>query len=392
MTVEVAQRLQRQVLNRLKRRFVGREEIVDLIALAVTAGEHLFLLGPPGTAKSALIRQFAQMIRGSYFEYLLTRFSEPNELFGPVDLVKLRQGTVAIVTKGMLPEADVVFLDELFNANSAILNNLLTVLNERVYRRGAEVYRLPLLSLFSASNHLPEDEALAALFDRFLLRARVESLPREDMPKLLAAGWAMECGGDTDGADSDHAPADDAAAESAVPVTADDLRQLARQVLRVDLSGVYSVYADAVVRLRDLGIAFSDRRAVKVLKLIAASAVLCGRQQAIGADLWVLRYVWDRVEQIAPLGMLVAELLKASPEDAEPRHRLARLPEQADAAELAQQLEQAESRLTGQPLSLLELARLREEVVALTDRAAWVADAQARAHLLQRGRTLLSRF
>ena len=390
MTVEVAQRLQRQVLNRLKRRFVGREEIVDLIALAVTAGEHLFLLGPPGTAKSALIRQFAQMIRGSYFEYLLTRFSEPNELFGPVDLVKLREGTVAIVTKGMLPEADVVFLDELFNANSAILNNLLTVLNERVYRRGAEVYRLPLLSLFSASNHLPEDEALAALFDRFLLRARVESLPREDMPKLLAAGWAMECG--ADGADSDQATADDAAAESAVPVTADDLRQLARQVLRVDLSGVYSVYADAVVRLRDLGIAFSDRRAVKVLKLIAASAVLCGRQQAIGADLWVLRYVWDRVEQIVPLGMLVAELLKASPEDAEPRHRLARLPEQADAAELAQQLEQAESRLTGQPLSLLELARLREEVVALTDRAAWVADAQARAHLLQRGRTLLSRF
>jgi MoxR-like ATPase len=305
----------------------------------------------------------------------------------------------------MLPEADVVFLDELFNANSAILNNLLTVLNERVYRRGAEVYRLPLLSLFSASNHLPEDEALAALFDRFLLRARVESLPREDMPKLLAAGWAMECGADgadsdqatadqatADHATADHATADHATAESAQLVTTDDLRQLARQVLRVDLSGVYAVYADAVVRLRDLGIAFSDRRAVKVLKLIAASAVLCGRQQAIGADLWVLRYVWDRVEQIAPLGMLVAELLKASPEDAEPRHRLARLPEQADAAELAQQLEQAESRLTGQPLSLLELARLREEVVALTDRAAWVADAQARAYLLQRGRALLSRF
>jgi hypothetical protein len=92
----------------------------------------------------------------------------------------------------MLPEADFVFLDELFNANSAILNNLLTVLNERVYRRGAEIHHLPLLSLFSASNQLPEDEALRALFDRFLLRCPVENLRRESMPRLLAAGWELE--------------------------------------------------------------------------------------------------------------------------------------------------------------------------------------------------------
>ena len=90
------------------------------------------------------------------------------------------------MTTGMLPEAEFVFLDELFNANSAILNNLLTVLNERVYRRGAEMHRLPLLSLFSASNHLPEDDALRALFDRFLLRCHVDNLPREAMPQLAA--------------------------------------------------------------------------------------------------------------------------------------------------------------------------------------------------------------
>src|SRR6202011_5742782 len=117
-----------------------------------------------------LIRQFAQAVRGQYLEYMLTRSSEPNEIFGPVDLARLREGVVATVTTGMLPEADLIFLDELFNANSAILNNLLTVLNERVYRRGAETHRLPMLSLFSASNHLPEDDALRALFDRFLLR------------------------------------------------------------------------------------------------------------------------------------------------------------------------------------------------------------------------------
>jgi MoxR-like ATPase len=152
-------RLRREVVDPLKARFVDRDEIVDLIALAVTAGEHLLLHGPPGTAKSALIRQFAGAVRGEYFEYLLTRFSEPNEVFGPIDLVRLREGTVATVTTGMLPEAEFIFLDELFNANSAILNNLLTVLNERIYRRGSEIHKLPLLSLFAASNHLPEDES-----------------------------------------------------------------------------------------------------------------------------------------------------------------------------------------------------------------------------------------
>src|SRR5271155_3234647 len=228
-------RLRTEVVEPLKGRFVGRDEVVDLIALAVTAGEHLFLHGPPGTAKSALIRQFALAVRGNYFEYLLTRFSEPNEVFGPVDLVRLREGTVATVTTGMLPEGEFVFLDELFNANSAILNNLLTVLNERIYRRGAEVHQLPLLSLFAASNHLPEDEALRALFDRFLLRCHVENLKREEMPRLLTAGWALEGGkaiaatGDwvVDGKSVEqpkhaiiHTPDDS-------PPTADDLREMA---------------------------------------------------------------------------------------------------------------------------------------------------------------------
>src|SRR5881394_3910234 len=186
------QKLRTEVIDVLKARFVGRDEVIDLIALAVVAGEHLFLHGPPGTAKSALIRQFAQAVQGRYFEYLLTRFSEPNELFGPIDLARLREGTVATVTTGMLPEAEFAFLDELFNANSAILNNLLTVLNERVYRRGAETHKLPLLSAFAASNHLPEDDALQALFDRFLLRCKVDPLPRAQLPALLAAGWAIE--------------------------------------------------------------------------------------------------------------------------------------------------------------------------------------------------------
>ncbi len=374
---EVPARIRRHIADPLKARFVGRDEVIDLIAVAVVAGEHLFLYGPPGTAKSALVRQFASAVRGRYFEYLLTRFSEPNEVFGPVDLVKLREGTVATVTTGMLPEAEFAFLDELFNANSAILNNLLTVLNERVYRRGAETHRLPLISLFAASNHLPEDDALQALFDRFLLRCRVEPLPRDALPALLAAGWALE-------RDGVAAPPDREAP------SADDLRDLARRCRDVDIGGVAPAYADAVTRVRDLGIALTDRRAVKVLKLVAASAVLCGRAKADASDLWVLRYIWDREEQIGPLAALVSGLLDAAPTEA--AHPLAARPERADGEELARQLDDVESALGGGPLSLIELARLRERVAGISDRSAWVADATGREHLLARAGDLLERI
>src|SRR5438552_9032297 len=240
MSADTVARLREEVVNILKRRFVGRDEVIDLIALAVVAGEHLFLFGPPGTAKSALIRQFAQAVRCRYFEYMLTRFSEPNEIFGPIDIARLREGAVVTVTTGMLPEAEFVFLDELFNANSAILNNLLTVLNERIYRRGAETHRLPLLSLFSASNHLPEDEALRALFDRFLLRCHVDNLLREAMPRLLLAGWALER----------REPAE-------TSVTAPELDALRQQVFAVKLAPVAEVYRETVFKVRDLGIAFT---------------------------------------------------------------------------------------------------------------------------------------
>jgi MoxR-like ATPase len=371
---DTVNRLRDEVTGVLKVRFVGRDEVIDLIALAVVAGEHLFLHGPPGTAKSALIRQFASAVQGRYFEYMLTRFSEPNEIFGPVDLARLREGTVATVTAGMLPEAEFVFLDELFNANSAILNNLLTVLNERIYRRGLETHQLPLLSLFSASNQLPDDEALRALFDRFLLRCHVDNLRREAMPQLLAAGWALE-----------------SAAPLVSGVTAGGLRVLSQRIFDVDLSGVNELYTETVFKVRDLGIGFSDRRAVKVLKLLAASALLCGRTRASASDLWVLRYVWDREEQIDPLAALVNGVLKAH--SSEPQsHPLAAVPERVDSEELARELETVERELEVGKLSMTALARLRERTGELSDRAAWVAEDAARQYLLERAGKILQRL
>jgi MoxR-like ATPase len=306
---------------------------------------------------------------------MLTRFSEPNEVFGPVDIVRLREGVLATVTAGMLPEAEFVFLDELFNANSALLNNLLTVLNERVYRRGAETHRLPLLSLFSASNHLPEDEALKALFDRFLLRCHVDNLPREAMPRLLAAGWELER----------------STAESAA-VSADDLRALSRHVYDVDLGPVRELYGEVVFKVRDLGVAFSDRRAVKALKLMAASALLCGRSAAEPSDLWVLRYVWDRAEQIGPLRGMVQGVLEQHPAGPS-AHPLAASAEKVDGEDLARQLDEVARELDGaRTPALRTVARLRERLADLADRAAWVPDENARRHLLARSGELLERL
>src|ERR1044072_4026335 len=126
------------VLQHIKSTFVGKDDIIDLMCICLVGRENLFLLGPPGTAKSALVRALARQLQGNTFEYLLTRFTEPNELFGPFDIRKLREGDLVTNTEGMLPEANFIFLDELLNANSAILNSLLMVLNERRLRRGRE--------------------------------------------------------------------------------------------------------------------------------------------------------------------------------------------------------------------------------------------------------------
>src|ERR1044071_3646423 len=191
---ELGRKLVTDVLDPMKRAFVGKDEIIDLMGVCLVAGENLFLLGPPGTAKSALVHELGRRLAGRTFEYLLTRCTEPNEIFGPFDIRKLRDGELVSNTEGMLPEASLVFLDELLNANSAILNSLLGVLNERVFRRGRETRPLPTLMVVGASNRLPEEDALAALFDRFLMRVRCDNVPADHLGEVLSAGWQLELG------------------------------------------------------------------------------------------------------------------------------------------------------------------------------------------------------
>lgn len=293
--VEIAARLTDHILRPMKSVFVGKEEIIDLMGIALAGGENLFLHGPPGTAKSALVHELARRLDARAFDYLLTRFTEPGELFGPFDIRKLREGDLVTNTDGMLPEADFIFLDELLNANSAILNSLLLVLNERVFRRGRETRKLPALLVVSASNHLPEEEALKALFDRFLLRVHCGYVPEAELAAVLEAGWALE------------------KCKHTIPasggLSAADVRVLQDSLPSVDLAGVRGAYLELVARLRAAGMEVSDRRAVKLQRVIAASALMCGRMEARVSDLWVVRFIWDREEQREMLAAMVQETI-----------------------------------------------------------------------------------
>lgn len=291
----------RSLARALESQFLGKQETIRLMVISVLAGEHIALIGPPGTAKSALVRTFSQLIASRYFEYLLTRFTEPNELFGPVDMPAFRQGTYRRRTEGMMPEAEVVFLDEIFKSNSAILNALLTVLNERKFNNGGTVVDVPLISVFGASNEVPSDESLQAIFDRFLLRVRSEHLDAYHFQELVQRGVALEL--EKLGVRPPQEPF----------ITTAELRAIQPEIARrMQVSDeLMATYKSLVFQIRAEGVSLSDRRVVKLLKLMAASAYFDGRPAADTSDLFVLKHVWNTLEQADILDGIVAPVLDA---------------------------------------------------------------------------------
>jgi len=352
------------VLRQLKTTFVGKDDIIDLMGICLAGRENLFLFGPPGTAKSAMVRELARQLDVKTFEYLLTRFTEPNELFGPFDIRKLRDGDLVTNTEGMLPEASLVFLDELLNANSAILNSLLMALNEKIFRRGKETRHLPALIFIGASNHLPEDESLQALFDRFLIRVRCENVDPLLLENVLQAGWGLEQKPGT------H--------HNGIP--AEELRALQQLNTTVGLDDIRKEYITVIQQLRNAGVQISDRRAVKLQRLIAASALLCKRKTAILSDLWILRYIWDTEEQIEIINSIVNSCIEkaASHPQEHPRANNSSAP---DPEAIFEEVTQLQQQWDAPETSAAIRSQIKDRLRGLNSRCEWISNTVQRNYV-----------
>ncbi len=353
-----------KVLSYVKAAFIGKNEIIDLLGISLIARENAFLLGPPGTAKSAIIRLLSTCIEdGKNFEYLLTRFTEPNEIFGPFDIRKLKEGELVTNTEGMMPEASLIFLDEIFNANSAILNSLLMALNERIFRRGKETRKLPALMFVAASNILPEDETLNALLDRFLIRVKCDYVDTDLLGEVLLAGWKLEN-----------------PVESEIPtIKSNEIKELQQLSKSVDLSPIRKNYVDLVHNLRNTGIKVSDRRAVKIQNLIAASALMCGRTEAILSDLWVLKYIWDTEEQIEILAGIIDNIIeKDKSTQVHPQALFNKMP---NAEELMKEVVLLKNKWENETLSFEEQSVIKDKLRYVQTRCNWIKNNEHKQHI-----------
>ena len=271
------------LLDGMGRDLVEREVPIRLAVLAALAGEHLLLVGPPGTAKSVVSRRLhLAFSEGTYFERLLTRFSVPEEIFGPLSIAELQKDKYLRKTQGYLPEASVAFIDEIFKANSAILNSLLTILNEREFDNGPERKKTPLICLVAASNEISPDgeesQVLEALFDRFLLRCSVPPVSDEGFDSLLALRGEPTV---------------------AIPMgsrlTSDDLERVRVGAAKVMLGPpVINLLKALRTFLAERQIPCSDRRWRKIVKLLQVAAFTEGRKEVDVLDGWIFRYtLWE---------------------------------------------------------------------------------------------------
>ena len=334
----------KQLLGEMNRGIYEKETEISLSLLAALAGESIILLGPPGVAKSMVARQLKTAFRDAQsFEYLMSRFSTPDEIFGPVSIQKLKTSdTYERAVEGYLPTADVVFLDEIWKAGPAIQNTLLTVINEKIFRNGNREMHLPLKLLVAASNELPaKGEGLEALWDRFVIRIESRPIKLEKNFRAMLLEAPTDFLGPTDFTDSTDS--------SDLKITAEEYAEWAEKICKI---GVKEEVLDAISAIRKSlravnvdeaaerrNIYVSDRRWKNIVRLLRTSAFMQDREEVDICDLLPIYHcLWQEPEErdairniviralFSPFADKLVEMKNALAEDIK-YHRVRRNPE-----------------------------------------------------------------
>ena len=340
----------KQLLGEMNRGIYEKETEISLSLLAALAGESIILLGPPGVAKSMVARQLKTAFRDAQsFEYLMSRFSTPDEIFGPVSIQKLKTSdTYERAVEGYLPTADVVFLDEIWKAGPAIQNTLLTVINEKIFRNGNREMHLPLKLLVAASNELPaKGEGLEALWDRFVIRIESRPIKLEKNFRAMLLDSHADFSGST--GEFGHADCADNADFSNLKITAEEYTEWAEKICKI---GVKEEVLDAISAIRKAlravnvdeaaerrNIYVSDRRWKNIVRLLRTSAFMQDRVEVEICDLLPIYHcLWQEPEErdairaiviralFSPFADKLVEMKNALAEDIK-YHRVRRNPE-----------------------------------------------------------------
>ena len=324
------------LLQEMNRGIYEKETEISLSLLAALAGESIILLGPPGVAKSMVARQLKTAFRDAQsFEYLMSRFSTPDEIFGPVSIQKLKTSdTYERAVEGYLPTADVVFLDEIWKAGPAIQNTLLTVINEKIFRNGNREMHLPLKLLVAASNELPaKGEGLEALWDRFVIRIESSPIKLEKNFRAMLLEAPTDFLGPTDFPDStdssgsmgkcgftDSADFSDSTDFSDLKITAEEYAEWVEKICKI---GVKEEVLDAISAIRKSlravnvdeaaerrNIYVSDRRWKNIVRLLRTSAFMQDREEVDICDLLPIYHcLWQEPEERDAIRSIVIRAL-----------------------------------------------------------------------------------
>ena len=341
----------KQLLGEMNRGIYEKETEISLSLLAALAGESIILLGPPGVAKSMVARQLKTAFKDAHsFEYLMSRFSTPDEIFGPVSIQKLKSSdTYERAVEGYLPTADVVFLDEIWKAGPAIQNTLLTVINEKLFRNGNKEMHLPLKLLVAASNELPaKGEGLEALWDRFVIRIESRPIKKESNFRAMLLDSHADFSGSTGGLG--HADFANNADFSELKITGEEYAEWSENINRIGVKeevldvisvirkSLRAVNVDEAAERRNIYV--SDRRWKNIARLLRTSAFMQDREEVDCCDLLPIYHcLWQEPEErdairtiviralFAPLAEKLVEMKNALAEDIK-YHRIRKTPDE----------------------------------------------------------------